>query len=181
MNNLIVISAPSGCGKTTLVKKLIQELGKLVVSISYTTRALRDGELDGIHYFFITKNKFDKLIKNNEFVEYAKVFDNMYGTSKQELQKSLLNNDTILEIDWQGFHQVKKHFSNIISIFILPTNMIELKDRLIKRGDDSDVISRRMLGAKEEISHANEYDYQVINDDFDIAFTELKNIILLKK
>ena len=152
--NLFIISAPSGTGKTSLMKNLLEMMPSLYLSISHTTRAKRPYETDGIHYNFLNKSEFESLANSGQFLEYAQVFDNYYGTSKIWVEEHLAKGkDIILEIDWQGALQVKKKIDNTISIFILPPSYDELKSRLIDRGDDDSLISRRMEGAKIEIVH----------------------------
>ena len=183
MANLFIIAAPSGCGKTSLVKALIEKTSDLCVSISHTTRAPRPGEIHGKNYFFVSKNEFDKIANNDGFIESAQVFDNFYGSAKQTVQDLLSKNqDVILEIDWQGARQVKKTFSDAISIFILPPSITALESRLTNRGQDKkDIIDRRMRDAVSEMQHYNEFDYLVINDDFDIALDDLSAIVRDKR
>jgi guanylate kinase len=176
--NLFIISAASGTGKTSLVKSLLEMMPNLYVSISHTTRPKRAYETDGIHYHFVEKNEFESLIQTNQFLEYATVFDNYYGTSKTWVEQQLQQGkDIILEIDWQGAQQVKKLIQDAIKIFILPPSYETLKTRLIGRGDDSDLINKRMQSARNELIHYNEYDFIVINDDFELALTELKSLV----
>jgi guanylate kinase len=177
MHKLIIISAPSGCGKTSLVKALLEQRDDLIVSISHTTRAKRTGDTNGIDYHFITTQEFEKLIQDNEFVEWATVFGNLYGTSKKSLQQSLQTSSVIVEIDWQGARQLKQIFPNCITIFIKPPSIEELEKRLIHRGDDTTIIAERMREAQSELSHQDEYDYVIINDNFNIALNELHTII----
>ncbi|WP_190599995.1 guanylate kinase [Candidatus Vesicomyidisocius sp. SY067_SCS001] len=181
MNNgvLFIISAPSGCGKTSLVKALIKKVENLCVSISHTTRQPRSGEIQGKNYFFVSKDEFNKIESSNNFIESTQIFDNNYGSSKQSV-KDLLNSgvDVILEIDWQGFRQIKKTFSHSVGIFILPPSKMALKERLTNRGqDDKDIINRRMHDAVSEMKHFNEFDYLVINDNFYVALNNLSIII----
>ena len=175
---LYVISAPSGAGKTSLVKALIETTPELSVSISHTTRAIRPGEQDGVNYHFVSVEAFQELVQKSSFLEHAQVFDNYYGTSRNSVLKQLeQGDDLILEIDWQGARQVCDEIPGTISIFILPPSREELERRLQSRGQDCDeIIARRMKDAKSEISHYKEFDYIVINDDFDIALTELREI-----
>ena len=183
MANLFIIAAPSGCGKTSLVKALVEKTSDLCVSVSHTTRAPRPGEIHGKNYFFVSKDEFDKIANNDGFIESAQVFDNFYGSAKQTVKDLLAENqDVILEIDWQGARQVKKTFSNAISIFILPPSIAALESRLTDRGQDNkDIIDRRMRDAVSEMQHYNEFDYLVINDDFDIALDDLSAIIRDKR
>lgn len=179
MANLFIVSAPSGCGKTSLLKALVANIANLQVCISHTTRAKRADEIDGKNYFFVSQNQFDEIKNNQGFVEYAKVFDFYYGSSKQNVQDLLnQNQDVILEIDWQGAKQVRKSLPKTISIFILPPSNDALKQRLKSRNQDSAaIIKRRIDAAKNEMQHFNEYDYLLINDDFDSALNHLKIII----
>mgnify|MGYP003957100691 FL=1 len=179
MANLFIVAAPSGCGKTSLVKALIEKTDHLRVSISHTTRRSRPGEENGKNYFFVSKDEFDAIKNSNGFIESAKVFDNYYGSAKQTVQDLLdQNQDVILEIDWQGARQVKQSFAEAIGIFILPPSISALKERLTNRGqDDQSIIDRRMQDAVNEMQHFDEFDYLVINDDFDTALNDLSNIV----
>lgn len=177
---LFIISAPSGAGKTSLVKALLESLDCIDVSVSHTTRQKRKGEIDGADYFFVDKAAFERSVEEHAFLEYAEVFDHYYGTSKATVEQCLSKgHDVILEIDWQGAQQVRRSMPESRSIFILPPSRAELENRLRGRGQDSDdVIARRMSDAVNEISHHHEYQYQVVNDQFDDALNELINIIL---
>jgi guanylate kinase len=177
--SLFVIAAPSGAGKTSLIAALLEKTNTIQLSISHTTRAARPGEQDGVHYHFTAIDKFQEMIKNNDFLEYAQVFDNFYGTSRHSLEEQLATgNDVILEIDWQGARQVKKVISDSVGIFIMPPSKQALKDRLTGRATDSDeVIARRMSDAVSEMSHYHEFDYLLINDDFEQALSELQVVI----
>lgn len=179
---LYIISAPSGAGKTSLIKKLIPDLDMLKVSVSHTTRVQRPGEIDGIDYFFTSVERFKEMISQSDFLEYAQVFDNYYGTAQSSVEHSLNSGkDVILEIDWQGAAQIRRLLEDTISIFILPPSTQVLRQRLQERGQDSpEIIDRRMHAAKTEISHYAEYDYLIVNDDFNTALTELKSIILAR-
>ena len=179
MANLFIIAAPSGCGKTSLVKALLGSSSKLSVSVSHTTRKPRKGEINGENYHFVSKERFGEMISNNDFVEHAEVFGNMYGTARSNIKKKLeANIDIILEIDWQGARQVRENMPNSISIFILPPSKNILLQRLIDRGqDDEETISKRMKNSESEMSHYDEFEYLVINDQFDSALNDLKAII----
>jgi len=179
MANLFIIAAPSGCGKTSLVKALLESLSNLSVSVSHTTRKPRKAEIDGKNYHFVSKERFGEMISNNDFVEHAEVFGNMYGTARSNIKKKLeANIDIILEIDWQGARQVRENMPNSISIFILPPSKNVLLQRLIDRGqDDEETISKRMKNSESEMSHYDEFEYLVINDQFDSALNDLKAII----
>jgi guanylate kinase len=180
---LVVISGPSGAGKGTICMQLLMEMSFLKVSVSATTRKPREGEKDGIDYFFIEEEEFLKRVKNNEFLEYAKVYGNYYGTPKEEVFKQLkAGKDIILEIDIQGALQVKKNYPMGVFIFILPPSLTELKNRIEGRGTDSkEVILRRMESAYDELNYAFQYDYVVVNDRVDIATEKIKHIILAEK
>ncbi|NLD14043.1 MAG: guanylate kinase [Gammaproteobacteria bacterium] len=177
---LYILSAPSGAGKTSLVKALLDELDFVRVSVSHTTRAMRPGETDGINYHFTRKDDFTAMIGRGEFLEHAEVFGNFYGTSQQWVQQTLdQGQDLILEIDWQGARQVRRLMPAARSVFILPPSREALRQRLDNRGQDSeDVIQSRMQQAAAEMSHYVEYDYLVINDDFRTALDELKSIFI---
>ena len=176
---LFIIAAPSGAGKTSLVKAIIEQVDNIEVSISHTTRNPRHDEKDKVAYHFTDENEFKNLIKQNEFLEYAKVFDNYYGTSRNWVEQELASGkNIILEIDWQGAQQVKSQLRGSVNIFILPPDYQTLRERLIGRqNDDPETIDRRMSAAREEVSHYKEFDYIVINDDFEQALAELKAII----
>ena len=179
MANLFIIAAPSGCGKTSLVKALMEKSKNLSVSVSYTTRKARKGEVNGENYHFVSKDTFAHMITNNDFVEYAEVFGNMYGTARSSINEKLnANIDIILEIDWQGARQVRKNMPDNVSIFILPPSKDALLERLKNRGqDDDEIISKRMENAEREMSHYEEFDYIIINEQFDSALIDLMNII----
>ena len=179
MANIFIIAAPSGCGKTSLVKALIEDSKNLSVSVSHTTRKARQGEIDGKNYHFVSKEKFEKMISNQEFVEYAEVFGNMYGTTKKNIKEKLDRNiDIILEIDWQGARQVRQNIFDAVSIFILPPSKKALLERLTNRGQDDEItISKRMENSEREMIHFNEFNYLIINDQFDSALSNLKAII----
>ncbi len=181
--NLYIISAPSGAGKTSLVKKLVAELPQLSVSVSHTTRAKRPGETQGIDYFFVPPADFKTMLEQHSFLEHAQVFDNFYGTAENTVAEQLNKGiDVILEIDWQGAQQIRKKRTDSLSIFILPPSTAILQQRLSSRGqDDEATIARRMRDAAAEISHYREYDYLVVNDNFEQALDELKAIIVANR
>lgn len=176
---LYIISAPSGAGKTSLVRELIATSQDVTVSVSHTTRAMRPGEVDGQDYHFVDQETFLSMAGHSAFLEHARVFDNYYGTSQQHVERQLLNGkDVILEIDWQGARQVRRLIEDSQSIFIVPPSLDALRQRLDGRGqDDKTIIDRRMQDAVNEMSHYAEFDYLVVNDDFDQALQELKSII----
>jgi guanylate kinase len=180
IGNLYVIAAPSGTGKTSLVKALLNYVKNLRVSISHTTRPIRPSEQDGINYFFIDKQTFTEMVERKEFLEHATVFDHYYGTSKKWVEEQLQGGiDVILEIDWQGHQQIKKIFPQSIGIFILPPSLDDLQERLLNRAEDNpDVITKRLADAHETVSHINEFEYVVVNDDFNQAASDLKTIIM---
>ena len=175
---LYIISAPSGAGKTSLVKALIDAEPQIRVSVSHTTRAMRPGEADGVNYHFVEREEFVKMIEHGDFLERAVVFGNLYGTSQSHLQQTLdEGHDLILEIDWQGAEQVRQVMPKARSIFILPPSQEALRQRLDNRGQDSDdIIDGRMREAVSEMSHYVDYDYLIINDDFAHALDDLKAI-----
>jgi len=177
---LFIISAPSGAGKTSLVAEILKRVANIKASVSHTTRACRPGEQDGVNYFFVSKNQFQEMIKNADFLEYAEVFGNYYGTSQRWVRDSLADGtDVILEIDWQGAEQTRQQFPSSKSIFILPPSIQALEVRLNNRGqDDSIVINQRVAAAKDEMSHYAEADYVMVNDDFKLAIDHLEKIIL---
>lgn len=183
LGNLYIISAPSGAGKTSLVSKLIDHDLLIRVSVSTTTRAMRPGEQDGVNYFFVSQAAFEEKIEANEFLEYAKVFGNYYGTGKTNVIQHLnAGQDVILEIDWQGAQQVRQLFPQAYSIFIMPPSIEELDRRLNGRATDSEaVIAARMQDAVSEMQHYNEFDYVVINDDFDTALHQLHSIFVANR
>lgn len=176
--SLFIISAPSGAGKTSLVGKLVAQRAQLEVSVSHTTRPMRNGEENGVHYHFVSKEVFEAEIGEANFLEHAEVFGNYYGTSQKVVEDKLAEGiDIILEIDWQGAEQVRKLVPAAISIFIVPPSLGELRNRLTGRGQDSEeVIARRLSEAQLEMSHYCEFDYLVVNDDFDTALSQLDAI-----
>ena len=177
---MIVLSSPSGAGKTTISKKIQQKFSNFKISISHTTRTPRANEVDSVDYFFITKDEFEKKIKNSEFYEFAKIFDNYYGTSKKSVNDLQNKNFNILfDIDWQGTNQLSKYKElNLVKIFILPPNKDELKKRLIDRNKgNADSIDKRLSSYDEDKHHWNEYDYILINDNLENCFSQIEKII----
>ena len=174
---LFIISAPSGAGKTSLVKAVLEAIPTLYVSISHTTRERRAYEKDGADYHFVSREEFEKLVEQGMFLEYAQVFDNYYGTSRQWVEEQLATGkDIILEIDWQGAQQVREVIPSAVNIFVLPPSFATLEERLSERGDDNALIDKRMQEAMNEIRHYLEYDYLIINDDFNNAVQQLLNV-----
>ncbi|MEM6052822.1 guanylate kinase [Erwinia sp. P7711] len=178
---LFIVSAPSGAGKSSLIHALLktQPLYDTQVSISHTTRGMRPGENHGEHYFFVSHDEFRSMIKEEAFLEHAEVFGNYYGTSRKAIEQVLSTGvDVFLDIDWQGAQQIRQKMPHARSIFVLPPSKDELDRRLRGRGQDSEeVIARRMAQAVAEMSHFAEYDYLIVNDDFDLALSDLKTII----
>jgi len=176
---LYIVSAPSGAGKTSLLKALVQQRAGLAVCVSHTTRAPRPGEENGVHYHFVDQARFQAMINAGEFLEHAQVFDNFYGTAESSVRSQLeRGQDVVLEIDWQGAAQVRRIFPDAVSIFIVPPSVEALRERLSNRGQDSDaIIERRMRDAMSEMSHHQEYDFIVVNDDFAHALSDLAAIL----
>ncbi len=186
LGNLYIISSPSGAGKSTLLRKLFTELSDshpMRFSISHTTRAMRPGETNGVEYHFVSTDEFKNMIAQDAFLEWAQVFDNFYGTSRQEVEKSLQKGiDVFLDIDWQGARIIRERFPEVKTIFILPPSLEILEERLIKRGQDQpDVIANRMKKARNEISHHNEYDYIIVNDKLEEAYEQLRSIVIAEQ
>jgi len=179
MGKLYIVSAPSGAGKTSLVRGVVNDMADVVVSISHTTRAPRPGEQTGRDYHFVSQDRFRELIAEGAFLEYAQVFDNAYGTTRESVEEQLAAGmNVILEIDWQGAQQVREKCPDAITVYIKPPSTAVLEERLRARGQDNDeVIARRMRQADEEMSHAGEYDHCIINDDFTAALNELEALI----
>ena len=181
---VLVISSPSGAGKTTICKKIINEIEGVALSISATTRKKRKGEIDGKDYFFKDYHEFLEMLKNKEFIESAKVFGNSYGTLKKEvLSKIEKGIDVIVDIDWQGTRQIEKHLGqDVVKLFILPPSIKELETRLGNRAsEDKENFLKRMSEARKEISHFNEYDFIVINNDIEAAFNNVKSILFSER
>ncbi len=172
---LYIVSAPSGAGKTSLVKALLKTDPAIRLSVSYTTRVPRPGETDGRDYHFVSRERFEAMLAEGEFLEHAEVYGNFYGTSKGVIARDLdAGRDILLEIDWQGAAQVKAHFPQSASIFILPPSFNALRTRLNGRGQDSaEVIERRLAAAAHDVAHAGAFDYIIVNDDFDHALQDL--------
>ena len=172
---LFVISAPSGAGKTSLVSEMLRQDSRLGVSVSHTTRPMREGEQDGVNYHFVSRDEFEAMIARGDFLEHADVFGNYYGTSQVWVRETLATGqDVILEIDWQGAKQVRRLIPECVSVFIVPPSAEVLRQRLVGRGTDApDVVERRLAEAEEECRHAVEFDYLVVNDDFSVALADL--------
>lgn len=183
VGNLFIVAAPSGGGKTSLVKKLVETLDKVEISISHTTRMMRPGEQHGVDYFFIDENEFHSMIDNDAFLEHAQVFNHLYGTSIAQIEERLGQGiDVILDIDWQGAEQIRRIFPKAVSIFIIPPSIEALKVRLMNRRQDGDeIISQRMKKAQDELSHYSEFDYLIVNDDFEHAAMELTSIVIANR
>jgi guanylate kinase len=177
--NLFVVVAPSGAGKTTLVDALLNAEKNVRLSPSWTTRAPREGEKDGVDYHFVARKKFEEMIAAGEFLEHANVYGNYYGTSRKWIERSLAgDHDVLLEIDWQGAQQVRKLFPHMVGIFILPPSFAELRKRLKSRGKDSaEAIEKRMASARDEISHVLEFEYIIVNEQFEAALADLIAVV----
>ena len=181
---MVVLSSPSGAGKTTLTKKIQQKYQNFKISVSHTTRKPRSNEVEGVDYFFIDHAEFTKKISNNEFYEYAKIFDNYYGTSKDSVNRLLKNNNSILfDIDWQGTQQLSKFKElKLIKIFLLPPDKKELENRLVQRNQDNiNIISKRLKAYDNDIHHWSDYDHVIINDNLEHCFLQIEKIILSEK
>lgn len=181
--NLIIVAAPSGGGKTSLVKKLLGTLTQIEVSISHTTRLMRPGETEGVDYFFVNESQFLKMIDERAFIEHAQVFNHYYGTSIGQIETRLACGiDVVLDIDWQGAQQIKSLFPEAISVFVVPPSLTMLRARLLARGQDhEEVVNNRMHQAQDELGHFSEFDYLVVNDDFDKAADELRTIVIANR
>tara|TARA_B100000575_G_C22955692_1_gene552504 strand:- start:300 stop:890 length:591 start_codon:yes stop_codon:yes gene_type:complete len=182
-NIMIILSSPSGVGKTTLTKKIQQKNQSFKISVSHTTRTPRSNEVDGVDYYFITKSKFEELINKKKFYEYAKIFDNYYGTLKENVDETIKENDIIFDIDWQGTKQLSQFKNlNLIKIYLITDNKEELKKRLIKRNQNTpDEIEKRFKSFDEDIKHWNDYDYIIINKNLEVCFNQIEKIIKEKK
>ena len=182
-NIMVILSSPSGVGKTTITKKIQQKYQSFKISVSHTTRSPRSNEVDGVDYHFVSNEKFEKLIREEKFYEYAKIFENYYGTLKENVDETIKTNDLLFDIDWQGTKQLSK-FNNLkmIKIYLITSNKNELKNRLIKRNQNSDEeLEKRFNAFDEDIKHWNDYDYIIINKNLDICFKQIENIINLNK
>ena len=177
--DLFVVVAPSGAGKTSLVNRLLEAERGIRLSVSHTTRAPRAGEVDGRDYHFVARAAFEAMIAAGDFLEHADVYGNYYGTSRRWIEQELAGeHDVLLEIDWQGARQVRKLFPRMVGIFVLPPSLAELRRRLTDRGKDSPaVIERRMASAREEISHVLEFEYIIVNEQFDVALADLQAVV----
>ena len=180
---MVILSSPSGVGKTTITKKIQQKYPNFKISVSHTTRIPRSNEVDGVDYHFVSKESFKKLIDQNQFYEYAKIFENYYGTLRKTVDEDIISNDLIFDIDWQGTKQLSK-FNNLklIKIYLIPDSKEELKKRLIKRDQNTkEEVDKRYKSFNEDVKHWNDYDYIIINKNLDICFKQIENIILLHK
>ena len=182
-NIMVILSSPSGVGKTTITKKIQQKFETFKLSVSHTTRPPRSNEVNGVDYHFVSKKDFTKLIDNNDFYEYAKIFDNYYGTLKKKINQMNMSNDIIFDIDWQGTKQLSKFKNlNLLKIYLIPSNKEDLKKRLIDRNQNTnDEIETRFRSFDEDIKHWHDYDYIVINKNLDICFKQIENIIINEK
>jgi len=181
--NLYIVAAPSGGGKTSLVRHLVATINDIEISVSHTTREIRPGERDGMDYYFVNEEKFMGMVNESAFIEHARVFNNFYGTSEAQINERLEQGiDVALDIDWQGAEQIKRIFPNAVSIFIIPPSIEELEKRLMNRRQDKDeVISDRMIKAQDELSHYPEFDYLIVNDNFEHAAVELRAIVIANR
>lgn len=177
--SVFIVAAPSGGGKTSLVKTLLSSLEDIEVSVSHTTRPMRPGEKDGVDYFFVSQQQFLDMVDDNAFVEYAQVFGHYYGTSVAQINARLAAGiDVILDIDWQGAQQIRRIFPDAVSIFIVPPSLTVLEQRLQSRGQDNEsVIAERMQAARDEMSHFSEFEYLIVNDAFERAALDLQSIV----
>jgi len=182
-NIMVILSSPSGAGKTTITKKIQQKYQSFKISVSHTTRKPRPNEVDGVDYYFVSHEKFKKLISEGKFYEYAKIFENYYGTLKENVDQMIKKNDIIFDIDWQGTQQLSK-FKNLklIKIYLIPPNKNELKQRLIKRNQDSpEEVERRFKAYDKDIQHWKDYDYIIINENIETCYKQIENIISINK
>jgi len=182
-NIMVILSSPSGVGKTTLTKKIQQKYQSFKISVSHTTRAARSNEVDGVDYNFVSNEEFTKLINKKQFYEYAKIFENYYGTLKSNVDKTILHNDILFDIDWQGTKQLSKFKNlNLIKIYLITENKNELKSRLIRRNQNtSEEVEERFKSFDDDIKHWKDYDYIIINKNLEVCFKQLEKIILSNK
>ena len=182
-NIMVVFSSPSGVGKTTITKKIQQKYHSFKLSVSHTTRKPRSNEVNGVDYHFVNKDFFMNLVKNNKFYEYAKIFDNYYGTLKQNIKEMFIKNDIIFDIDWQGTKQLSKFRElKLLKIYLIPDSKEELKKRLISRNQNTDEeVKKRFNAYKDEIKHWQDYDYIIINKNLENCFQQIEKIILNNK
>lgn len=182
-NIMLVLSSPSGVGKTTLTKKIQQKYPSFIISVSYTTRLPRSNEVDGVDYNFIGVDEFKKLIKERKFYEYAKIFNNYYGTLKSYVDGKILENDILFDIDWQGTNQLSKYNNlKLIKVFLVPESKVELKKRLINRNQNTKKeLEERLDSFEQDVKKWNDYDYVLVNKNLDVCFKQLENIILNHK
>ena len=182
-NIMIILSSPSGVGKTTITKKIQQKYSSFKISVSHTTRSARSNEVEGVDYHFVNEEKFKKLIDEEKFYEYAKIFDNYYGTLKKNVDENIKKNDILFDIDWQGTKQLSKYKKlNILKIYLITHSKEELKKRLVKRNQNSsEEIDLRFKSFNKDIKHWNDYDYIVINKNLDICFKQIEEIIKINK
>ena len=178
-NIMVILSSPSGVGKTTLTKKIQQKYNNFKISVSHTTRKPRSNEVDGVDYHFVSKEKFKELIASNSFYEYAKIYENYYGTLKESVDKTLKNNDIIFDIDWQGTKQLSNFKKlKLIKIYLITHNKNELKKRLLNRDQNTNIeIKKRFDSFDEDVKHWNDYDYILINKNLEVCFKQIENII----
>ena len=182
-NIMVILSSPSGAGKTTITKKIQQKYPSFKISVSHTTRPPRSNEVNGVDYHFVSMEKFKELIEQNKFYEYAEIFENYYGTLKENVDQTIINNDIIFDIDWQGTKQLSK-FKNLklVKIYLITDSKKELKNRLIKRDQNSEEeIKKRFSAFDEDIKHWNDYDYIIINKNLENCFRQIENIIEVNK
>ena len=182
-NIMVILSSPSGAGKTTITKKIQQKYSSFKLSVSHTTRQPRSNEVDGVDYHFTNKEEFKKLINEKKFYEYAKIFDNYYGTLKATVDETLKKNDIIFDIDWQGTQQLSKFNNlNLIKIYLIPPNKKELKNRLTKRNQESkEEVEKRFKAFDEDVLHWSDYDYVLINENLENCYKQIENIISVNK
>ena len=182
-NIMVILSSPSGVGKTTLTKKIQQKYNSFKLSVSHTTRLPRSNEVDGVDYNFVDRKKFEGLIKKKKFYEYAKIFDNYYGTSKENVDKNIKNNDIIFDIDWQGTKQLSKHKNlNLLKIYLITNNKEESKKRLLKRNQNTvNEVELRLKSFDDDIKHWKDYDYILINKNLETCFRQIEEIIKINK